>query len=68
MNSSQTPHARSAERGAHAVLVGEGGVPYAPPRARDPLESWAELMEVVEALCVRWPERRGSLQSGDFRL
>lgn len=68
MNSSQTPPARPAERRSDALLVGEGGVPYAPSGARDPFESWAELMEVVEALCERWPQRRHSMQSGLFRL
>jgi hypothetical protein len=68
MNSPRTPHARPAEHHAHALLVREGGVPYVPSSTRDPWESWAELMEVVEALCARWPERRHSLPTGSFRL
>jgi hypothetical protein len=68
MNSSQTPHARPAEQRAHVLLVGEGGVPYVASGGRDPMESWVELMEVVEALCVRWPARRQSLHLGSFRL
>jgi hypothetical protein len=48
--------------------VREGGLPYVPSDARDPFESWAELMEVVEALCVRWPARARSLHTASFRL
>lgn len=68
MSSSPTPHARHADHCTDVLLVRDGGVPYAPPSARDPFESWVELMEVVEALCERWPERRGSLGVGVFRL
>jgi len=68
MSSSQTPHARPAELRAQALLVREGGVRYVPSGKRDPMAAWVELMEVVEALCVRWPQRRRSLQTGPFRL
>jgi hypothetical protein len=43
------------------VLVGEGGLPYTPEPCRDPLVAWMDLMEVVEALCPRWPERPPSI-------
>ena len=43
------------------VLVGEGALPYAPESSRDPLVAWIDLMEVVEALCPRWPERPPSI-------
>lgn len=68
MNSSRTPHARPADDRPGVLLVRDGGLPFAPPSARDPFESWVELMEVVEALCARWPERRSWLRSGTFRL
>lgn len=48
-------------------LVRDGGVPYAPLPQRDPFVAWIELMEVVEALCLRWP-RRAVGSSGQFRL
>ena len=68
MNSSQTPNTRAAERRVPAPLVREGGVQYMPSGERDPILAWVELMEVIEALCTRWPERRHSLQRGSFRL
>ena len=40
-----------------AVLVASGGVPYAQQTQRDPITAWIELMEVVEILCPRRPER-----------
>lgn len=59
MNSSQKP-ARSTERDPDALLVRDGGLPYAPSGECDPFEAWAELMEVVEALCPagRYENRR----------
>ena len=68
MNSLPTQRPQSAERPASALLVSEGGVPYAPAGASDSLQAWAGLMEVVEALCVRWPVRPGSTHTGVFRL
>ena len=37
-------------------IVSDAGVPYN-PEYRDPTAAWVELMNVVEALCPRWPER-----------
>ena len=37
------------------LLVREAGVAYAPLPRPDPFVAWIELMEVVEALCPRWP-------------
>lgn len=68
MNSSHKPKARPAERASEAVLVREGGVPYAPSPERDPFESLAALMDVVEALCPRWPPRPRSPHEASFRL
>ena len=52
---------------AHAPLAAAGGVSYAPKTQRDPITAWIELMEVVEALCPRWPERRLVIGK-DYRL
>ena len=59
---------RPAERESEVLLVRKGGLPYAPSGARDPFESLAELMEVVETLCPRWPARPRSLHEASFRL
>jgi hypothetical protein len=59
MSSSQKLMPPGAEGRREALLVGEGGVSYAPAGGRDPMQAWVELMEVVEVLCVRWPERGG---------
>ena len=40
------------------VLVSEGGKRYVYVEAIDSLEVFFELMEVVEALCPVWPERK----------
>ncbi len=37
-------------------IVSDAGVPYK-PQYRDPTAAWVELMDVVEALCPRWPDR-----------
>jgi len=39
------------------LFVSEGGVEYRVSDAVDPFDAWIQLMEVVEALCPRWPER-----------
>lgn len=39
-------------------LAEEGGVPFLLPESADPLKSWMNLMEAVEALCPVWPERK----------
>jgi hypothetical protein len=49
------------------LFVREGGVPYLPSSDKDPFEAWMELMEVVEALCPRWPDRPLNT-GGEFRL
>ncbi len=57
---------REAEN-SMAPLAADGGVAYAPTPAQDPFQAWMDLMEVVEALCPRWPVRP-RLIGGDFRL
>jgi hypothetical protein len=47
-------------------LAAEAGVPYTPDH-RNPIAAWIELMEVVEALCPRWPTREHRIE-GVFLL
>jgi hypothetical protein len=70
MSSSHKASQRDLDGRREALLVAEGGAAYAPSRSRDPLQAWVELMEVVEALCARWPERPRSFVRGSagFRL
>ena len=63
MNSLQKPGNSSAE----PVLVREGGVPYRLSKTTDGIEAWISLMEAVEALCPRWPERAPATGI-DYRL
>ena len=46
--------------------MAEAGVPYA-PEYRDPISAWIDLMDVVEALCPKWPERERKIE-GIFLL
>lgn len=57
MNSSRKPSCPAPDPLPEPVLAREAGVPYRPGPANDPFERWLELMEVVEALCPRWPAR-----------
>lgn len=57
MNSSTGTEADDRPR---IVLVREAGVPYAASLDTDPVVAWMSLMEVVEALCPRWPAREPS--------
>ena len=43
------------------VIVADAGVAYRPERSTDPISDWVSLMEVMEALCPRWPEREPSM-------
>lgn len=51
----------------NAALAASAGVPYAWKGEGSPLDAWIDLMEAVEALCPRWPERPMAV-SGDYRL
>ena len=57
MNSRQT----SVDSTREPLLAGEGGAPYTLPESTDPYTAWMDLMEAVEALCPRWPERAPSV-------
>ncbi len=43
-------------------------MPYAPGPHEDPFVALFELMEVVEALCPRWPVREPDTRPGGFLL
>ncbi len=68
MNSSPKPPSPAGELAPEPVLVREAGLPYRPESAGDPFERWTALMEVVEALCPRWPERPPPTKGAVFKL
>lgn len=37
------------------LLCADGGLQNVLPRSADPIADWIDLMEVVEALCPKWP-------------
>jgi hypothetical protein len=47
----------NAQKGSHPVviLVANACVTHAPMHSDDPIAQWIDLMEVVEALCPKWP-------------
>lgn len=51
---------RHPETGAPILLVADGGLQDTLPRSSDPIGDWIDLMEVVEALCPKWPVREVS--------
>lgn len=51
----------------HAVLAAHAGVPYLRSTFDQGFTDWLALMEVVEGLCPRWPERELSIGT-DYRL
>ena len=55
------------DKATYGFFVREAGVPNRPSRARDPFEAWIALMEVVEALCPRWPARVHRI-TGEFKV
>lgn len=59
--------ATSPHRVLDAPLAASAGKPYAPDRCGSPIDAWMELMEAVDALCPRWPERRVVI-GGNYRL
>ena len=67
MNSLPTSTAKPEILRILQPLANAGGVSYAPATARDPIAAWMELMEVVEMLCPRWPERPLVIGT-DYRL
>lgn len=67
MNSLPTSTAKPEFLPIHQPLANAGGVAYAPEMQRDPITAWMELMEVVEMLCPRWPDR-ALVVGKDYRL
>jgi hypothetical protein len=49
-------------------LAGAGGVVVAVNSEREPYEALDELMNVIEALCPRWPPRGIFSSTGKFLL
>jgi hypothetical protein len=68
MNSSPKQSSPAPELPPEPILVREAGLPYRPKPAADPFERWIALMEVVEALCPRWPERPPPTKGAEFKL
>lgn len=52
----------------HTVLVAEGGIVIPRDAVEDPFAALDDLMVVVEALCPRWPARKGFGPMPDLRL
>ncbi len=50
-----------------APLAASAGVSDGLPEASNPIDAWMDLMEAVEALCPRWPERMVPV-GRDYRL
>lgn len=48
---------KSSGKPLEAPIAAEGGVRVPISEATDPYQALDELMEAVEALCPRWPER-----------
>ena len=48
-------------------LAADGGVAFAPLLHRDSIDAWIDLMEAIEALCPRWPDRPWATGT-DYRL
>ncbi len=42
---------------APVILVAEGGLQNTLPRSSDPIGDWIDLIEAVDALRPKWPER-----------
>lgn len=68
MNSSPKAPSPVPELPGEPILVREAGQLYRPEPAADPFERWMALMEVVEALCPRWPERPPPPKRAVFKL
>lgn len=63
-----SPTSGPADAMNEPVLVREAGVQYVSGPSSEPIEAWVELMEAVEALCPRWPDRAPMADSHRFLL
>ncbi len=59
---------RHPKTGAPILLVADGGLQDTMPRSFDPIADWIDLMEVVEALCPKWPAREPPRVGWVYRL
>ena len=50
------------------ILVAEGGLQNTLPPSSDPIADWVDLMEAVEALCPKWPQRKPPRVGWVYRL
>lgn len=50
------------------ILVAEGSLQNTLPPSSDPIADWIDLMEVVEALCPKWPESKPPRVGWVYRL
>ncbi len=50
-----------------APFAASGGVTYVRQQNSSSVDDWMDLMETLEALCPRWPERQLSIGT-DYRL
>ena len=57
----------TAEPSTPVLLVADGGVAFAASSHRDSIDAWMDLMEAIEALCPRWPDRPWA-NGTDYRL
>lgn len=59
---------RHPKTGAPILLVAEGGLQNTLPRSSDPIGDWIDLMEVLEALCPKWPAPEAPRVGWVYRL
>jgi len=52
---------QATDRVAPVIIAAGAGVAYEREGSNDSFADWMSLMEVVEALCPRWPEREPSI-------
>lgn len=58
---------KTQPEGVREPLAG-GAVPYVVQVGRGDLSDWVELMEVVEALCPVWLERKRGCDGSEWKL
>jgi hypothetical protein len=59
---------RHPKTDAPILLVADGGLPDTLPPSTDPIADWIDLMEVVEALCPKWPPPEAPRVGWVYRL
>lgn len=56
------------EKKGPVILVAESDLPSTLPKSSDPIADWIDLIEAVEALCSKWPEREPPRVGWVYRL